>query len=146
MDWQGSQGGNLTRESTEHHVSDGGDSIHPFPLGDLLSRRHRTIHVVLPLHCDGVFLVFTVGSNVVHLGDGAAERRPGAANVESGFVEVCFFHTCMMAQIQDLVVHGDTELRKRILRLLVPIGQVVGRLTWVTLTVHPLSVNNRCRR
>ena len=98
MDWQGSQGV-LTSWSTEHHVSDGGDSIHPFPLGDLLSRRHRTIHVVLPLHCDGVFLVFTVWSNVVHLGDGAAERRPGAADVEGGFVEVCFFHTCMMAQI-----------------------------------------------
>ena len=33
---------------------------------------------------------------------------------------------------QDLVVHCDTKLRKRILRLLVPIGVVVGRLTWVS--------------
>ena len=98
MDWRESQGV-LTSWSTEHHVSDGSHAIYPFPLGDLLSRRHGTIHVVLPLQCDGVFLVFTIGSNVVHLGDGAAERRPGAADVEGGFVEVCFFHTCMMAQI-----------------------------------------------
>ena len=98
MDWQGSQGV-LTSWSTEHHVSDGGDSVNPLPLGDLLSRRHGTIHVVLPLHCDGVLLTFVVGSNVVHLGDRSAERRPSAANVEGGFVEVCFFHTYRMAQI-----------------------------------------------
>ena len=132
--------------STEHHVSDGGDSIHPFPLRDLLSRRHGTIHVVLPLHCDGVLLTFVVGSNVVHLGDRSAERGPGAANVESGVVEVCFFHTCMMAQILGFGRSCDTKLRKKTLRLPVPIGQVVGRLTWVSQTAHPLSVNNRCRR
>ena len=47
--------------------------------------------------------------------------------------------------LRDLVVHGDTKLRKRILRLLVPICQLVGQPTWVSQTVHPLSVNNRCR-
>ena len=97
MDSGGSQGV-LTSWSTEHHVGNGGDSIHPFPLGDLLSRRNGAIHVVLPLHCDGVLLILMVGSNVVHLGDGAAERGPGAADVEGGFVEVCFFHTSMIAQ------------------------------------------------
>ena len=70
MDSGGSQGV-LTSWSTEHHIGNGSHAIYPFPLGDLLSRRHGTIHVVLPLQCDGVFLVFTVGSNVIHLGDGA---------------------------------------------------------------------------
>ena len=89
------------RHSGEHQIGNGSYAINPLPLGDLLSGRNGTIHIVLPLHCHSVLLPFVVGSDVIHLNGSAGERGPGAAHVE-GFgivVEVCFFHTCMMAQI-----------------------------------------------
>ena len=146
MDWQGSQGV-LTSWSTEHHVGNGSHAIYPFPLGDLLSRRHGTIHVVLPLHCDGVLLTLMVGSNVVHLNHGTWERRPSAANVEGGFVEVCFFHTCMMAQIPEFGRSRWYKTAEENLKVACA-NRAGGRAAdwFVSLTARSLSVNNRCRR
>ena len=63
IDWAGS--------STEHHVGNGGDAIHPFPFCDLLSGRNCLSHVMTALHCDGVLLIFPVGSDVIHFGHSA---------------------------------------------------------------------------
>ena len=87
------------RHSAEHDVGNGSHAIYPFPLGDLLSGRNGTIHVVLPLHRNGVVLTLMVGSNVIHLNGRTGERGPGAAHVEGSFGNVCFVHTSMMAQI-----------------------------------------------
>ena len=71
-------------------------ALDPFPLGDLLSRRHLTAHVMTALHCDGKLLRLHVGSDVVDLGDLTREGGPGTTDVEvSGFV-----HVGMMARIQ----------------------------------------------
>ena len=87
------------RHSAEHQIGNGSYAINPLPLGDLLSGRHRTIHVVLPLHGNGVLLIPVVGSNVVHLNGRTGERGPGAAHVEGRFGKVCFVHALSMAQI-----------------------------------------------
>ena len=52
---------------------------------------------MLPLHRDGVLLVFPVGSDVIHLGHSTWEGRPSAADVEGVFVDVCFVHAVSMA-------------------------------------------------
>ena len=87
------------RHSAEHQIGNGSYAINPLPLGDLLSGRNGTIHIVLPLHRNGVLLSLMVGSNVIHLNGRTRERGPGAAHVEGSFGNVCFVHTSMMAQI-----------------------------------------------
>ena len=61
-------------------------TLNPFPLGDLLSRRHLATHVMTALHGNGELLVLHVGSDVVHLGDLTREGGPGTTDVEVGFV------------------------------------------------------------
>jgi len=86
------------RNSVKNQVSDGSHAIDPFPLGNLLSRRHLAAHVMSALHGNGKLLIFHVGSDVVHLNDPTREGGPGATDVVGGFFD--FFHAPNMAHIR----------------------------------------------
>ena len=70
-------------------------TLDPFPLGDLLSRRHLTPTVVTLLHLNGKLLGFQVGTDVIDLNDPTREGGPGPTDVVGGF-----FHAPNMAHIR----------------------------------------------